>query len=189
MNRLGLALLLLAITAGPAAGQIYHWTDGSVDYYTTHFENIPLNYLESVRVINSTARDPESSPKDSTSPTDARPALVVTSVSGPKTGTRGSPISTSVTIQNTGSATAAGFHFEVYLSRDDAHISGNDPSWFCDIVSLAPTASTFCDGAFNIPSSIQAGTYFVVVRVGDGGVVTESNENDKVGLAGPITVN
>jgi subtilase family serine protease len=181
MNRLGLALLLLAITAGPAAGQIYHWTDGSVDYYTTHFEDIPLNYLESVRVIYSTARDP--------SPTDARPALVVTSVSGPKTGTRGSPISTSVTIQNTGSATAAGFHFEVYLSKDDAHISGNDPSWFCDIVSLAPTASTFCDGAFNIPSSIQAGTYFVVVRVDDGGVVAESNENDKVGLAGPITVN
>jgi hypothetical protein len=118
----------------------------------------------------------------------ARPDLIVTAVTAPSTGTSGASMTSSATIKNVGSATAAAFYFQVYLSRDDATVSPDDtPYWFCDIASLAPDASASCNFTGAIP--VDPGTYYLVVRADDGGVVGESNENNNVGAAGPITIN
>jgi CARDB protein len=69
-------------------------------------------------------------------------------------------------------------------------VSADDtPYWFCDFTTVAAngTGSCFFDGA--IPTSLAPGTYYLVVRVDDGGVVSESNENNNVGFFGPITIN
>ena len=118
----------------------------------------------------------------------ARPDLIVTAVSAPSTGTSGAAMTSSATVKNVGTATATAFYFQVYLSRDDATVSADDaPYWFCDIGSLAPDASAPCDFTGAIP--VDPGTYYLVVRADDGGVVGESNENNNVGSAGPITIN
>ena len=119
----------------------------------------------------------------------ARPDLIVTEVTAPSTGTRGAPLASSATIKNVGTAPAGAFFFQVYLSRDDATVSADDVFyWFCDIGSLAPDETAFCDFAGPVPSSIAAGTYHLVVRVDDGGVIAESNEKNNVNAAGPITI-
>jgi subtilisin family serine protease len=120
----------------------------------------------------------------------ARPDLIVTEVSAPSTGTVGEPISTAATVANVGSATATAFFFQVYLSRGDATVSADDtPFWFCRFASLAPGATGSCNFTFPVPGSIEPGSYHLVVRVDDDGVVSESNENNNVGSAGPIAIN
>lgn len=92
-------------------------------------------------------------------------------------------------VKNVGSATAGKFYVQVYLSRDDATVSADDtPYWFCTTTSLAPGASLSCDFAFDIPSTIEAGTYYLVVRADDGGQVQEISEQNNVQAAGPITI-
>jgi subtilisin family serine protease len=118
----------------------------------------------------------------------ARPDLIVTAVTAPSTGTSGASMTSSATIKNVGSATAAAFYFQVYLSRNDATVSPDDtPYWFCDIASLAPDASASCTFTGVIP--VDPGTYYLVVKADDGGAVGESNEKNNVGAAGPITIN
>ena len=121
----------------------------------------------------------------------ARPDLIVTELElGATTATRGSPLFSSVTIQNVGTATANGFYFQVYLSREDDLLSVADEFWwFCDIDSLAPGDTTFCANSFDIPAGIAAGTYFVLVRVDDGLTVGESDETNNIVSEGPITIN
>jgi hypothetical protein len=121
----------------------------------------------------------------------ARPDLIVTELElGAATATRGSPLFSSVTIQNVGTATATGFYFQVYLSRDDDLLSVDDEFWwFCDIDSLAPGDTTFCANSFDIPAGIATGPYFVLVRVDDGLTVGESDETNNVVSEGPITIN
>lgn len=119
----------------------------------------------------------------------ARPDLIVTSVSAAAEGTRGAAFATSATIKNVGTAAATNFYFQVYLSRDDASLSADDVFyWFCDFGSLGPDVSTFCDATYPIPSSIPAGTYYLIVRVDDGETVAESNDDNNVASAGPITI-
>jgi len=119
----------------------------------------------------------------------ARSDLIVTEVIAPSSGTIGQDLSSEATVKNVGSAAAAAFYFQVYLSRDDAAVSADDTLfWFCDIGSLAPGALATCDFTGPVPS-IAAGTYFLVVRVDDGFAVSESNESNNVGSAGPITIN
>jgi hypothetical protein len=120
----------------------------------------------------------------------ARPDFIVTEVLAPSTGTRGELISTAATVENIGSAApATASYFQVYLSRDNATVSADDtPFWFCNVGLLAPSATASCAFTFAVPSSIPAGTYFLVVRADDGAAVPESNENNNVGSAGPITI-
>jgi subtilisin family serine protease len=119
----------------------------------------------------------------------ARPDLIVTAVSTEPTGTRGEPIATAATVTNAGSAPTTPFYFQVYLSRENATVSADDtPFWFCNSGSLAPGATRSCNFTFPVPSSLAAGTYFLVVKADDGGVVRESDENNNVGSAGPIAI-
>ncbi len=117
----------------------------------------------------------------------------MTAVTGPSTGTRGVGIHTTATIKNQGTATASSFYFQVDLSRNDSTLSLDDTAyWYCSTSvfgSLAAnwTATCYFDGA--IPASIPAGTYYLVVRVDDGQAVSESNENNNIGVFGPITIN
>ena len=118
-----------------------------------------------------------------------RPDLIVTEVLAPSTGTRGELISTAATVQNAGSGTAGAFYFQVYLSPDNGTVSADDtPFWFCNVGPLEPGESGSCAFDFPVPPTIPAGTYFLVVRVDDGGAVQESNENNNVQAAGPITI-
>ncbi len=122
-----------------------------------------------------------------------QPDLIVTAVTAPSTGTRGVGIHTTATIKNQGTATASSFYFQVYLSRNDSTLSLDDTAyWYCSTSvfgALAANWSATCyfDGA--IPASIPAGTYYLVVRVDDGQAVSESNENNNIGVFGPITIN
>jgi uncharacterized membrane protein len=121
----------------------------------------------------------------------ARPDLIVTDLElGDTTATRGEPLFSSITIQNVGTATATGFYFQVYLSRDDDRLSVDDPFWwFCRIDSLAPGVTRTCANSFDIPADIVAGTYFVLVRVDDGLTVAVNDETNNILSEGPIDIN
>jgi hypothetical protein len=90
MKRLGLALLLLGLTTEPAAAQIYHWADpGGVQYYTTDFDRIPVEYRETARIIYSTPRDP--APRLADSASEAQDPAQTGGESGPNVGNGGTP--------------------------------------------------------------------------------------------------
>jgi subtilisin family serine protease len=118
-----------------------------------------------------------------------RPDLVISAVSAPSTGTRGVAMTSAATVQNIGTGAASAFTFQVYLSRNDAVVNAGDtPYWFCRFGSLAPGASSACDFTGEIPSSIEPGTYFLVVRADDADAIAERDETNNVSSAGPITI-
>jgi hypothetical protein len=118
-----------------------------------------------------------------------RPDLVITAVTAPSTGTRGQAMTSTATVKNVGTGAASAFFFQVYLSRDDAVVNAGDtPYWFCNFGSLAAGASGGCHFTGAIPTSLDAGTYFLVVRADDDNSVGERDETNNVNAAGPITI-
>jgi subtilisin family serine protease len=120
----------------------------------------------------------------------ARPDLIVTNVTAPASGTRGSAMSTSFTIKNQGTATASSFYVQVYLSQNDASLGAADVAyWYCRYDELVANASATCSFSGPVPTSILAGTYYLIVNADDGRAVAESDETNNTAASGPITIN
>jgi aspartyl protease/uncharacterized protein DUF4124 len=60
-----LAAGLVGLWSGPAAAQVYHWTDSDgVSYYTTDPTRIPKQYRDNVRLLDSSPREAEATPPE-----------------------------------------------------------------------------------------------------------------------------
>jgi subtilisin family serine protease len=120
----------------------------------------------------------------------ARPDLIVTDVIIQSSGTGGRTIYSTATVRNVGAATAGPFYYQVYLSRNDRTVSADDiPFWFWNVPSMPPGQFDMREFTFTVsPAMVPAGTYYLVVRADDGEQVSESNENNNVESAGPITL-
>ena len=69
------------------------------------------------------------------------------------------------------------------MSADDI------PFWFWTVPSMPPGQSDMREFRFTVSSAqVPVGTYYLVVRADDGDQVSESNENNNVVSAGPITL-
>jgi hypothetical protein len=84
---LAAALSLGAFAAGPAAAQIYQWTDGAgVSHYTTNPDSIPDEFLPDVRIIDASrpaGEAPAPAPAGSTIPlTSGSPIMVTAQLNG-----------------------------------------------------------------------------------------------------------
>jgi CARDB/Subtilase family len=111
-------------------------------------------------------------------------SLGLTEAIAPASGTRGELMSTTATVKNVGQAAATSFYFQVYLSPNNATVSPDDtPYWFWNVPSLAPGAIDNRNLILPIPDGIAPGTYYLVVRVDDGGQVAESDESNNVGAS------
>jgi len=108
------------------------------------------------------------------------PDLVVTSVSNPPaTAGAGGTFSVTATIANQGTATAAASTARFYLSTDqlkdggDALLSGTR-----SVASLTAGQSSSGSTTVTIPSSMAAGTYYLLACADDTLAVSESNEGN-----------
>lgn len=118
-----------------------------------------------------------------------QPDLVVTSLSGPSTGTIGGQITVSVTVANQGSTDAGAFRLGFYFSTDSTITTGHTYSgWYCNFPGLAAGTTDLCSGPIGVPLSLTPGTYYLGAIADDLGQVAESNENNNARVAdtGPI---
>ncbi len=127
----------------------------------------------------------------------ALPNLLVTSVSGPSTGTSGKSISVTVTVKNQGSSTAASSTASVYLSSDNAIVEesvdddGHDDDIFLGdvfISSLSAGQSKTVTTSLTIPSNVNAASYYFGAIADRKSMVTESNESNNALAGNRITV-
>jgi len=132
----------------------------------------------------------------------AAPALTaqldVTSFLAPTSGVIGSAISgVSAVIVNNGTAAAAAFRVEYYLSHKSAvSTSDIDTNWGCDVPGLAVGASFQCGSSIGLPGTLSAGTYYLAAIADSGNVVPQPNraldirnsDNGPITLSAPITV-
>jgi hypothetical protein len=106
MKQLAWALVLVGLTAGPAAAQIFHWADGGgVQYYTTDFDSIPLEYREIARTIYSTPREPGPGVED---PTSALQGPQTANESSPNAGAPETPSASGTTLVSKGGVIMVG---------------------------------------------------------------------------------
>jgi hypothetical protein len=124
----------------------------------------------------------------------SRPDLVVTNLSSASTATRGAAMTFTGTLKNTGTANAGRFDMQFYLSQNDATLGFTDvPFAFCTRNFLNVNETFTCDSALigpvNVPSSIPAGTYYLILRADNSQQLFETSENNNVSSFGPITIN
>lgn len=87
--------------------------------------------------------------------------LVMTSVSGPSTGTRGGSIAVATTAANQGTGSAASFYVGIYLSTDATVTTADRYLGRRSISSLAGGASSTATTNVTIPSTLTPGTYYL----------------------------
>lgn len=105
-----------------------------------------------------------------------RPDLSVSALSAPSTGGAGFPITVSVATKNSGGGSAGASTIGFYLSANSTVGSGDVLLGTRGVPILNPGA-TFADSAtFTIPSDTPPGSYYVIARADDGGIVDETNE-------------
>ena len=115
--------------------------------------------------------------------------LIETAVSSPPaTAVSGGSFSVTDTVKNQGNASATASTTRYYLSTDgkakNQLLTGSRP-----ILSLAAGATNMGATAVTIPSSMTAGTYFLLACADGAGIVAESNEtNNCMASTGTVQV-
>jgi hypothetical protein len=125
----------------------------------------------------------------------SKPDLVVTSVSGPSSGTSGKTISVTITVKNQGGASAASSTASVYLSTYNVISDDDDDDDHGDIFvgdiaisSLSAGQSKTVTSSLTIPSTITAARYYIGAIADRKKVVSESNEENNSKTGNRITV-
>ncbi len=114
--------------------------------------------------------------------------LVMTAVSGPASGTKGTAIGISNTVKNQGTGGVASFAIGLYLSTD-ANITTTDLRIGTrSIGSLAAGASSSATSTVTIPSTIAGGTYYIGAIADYGKTRLESNETNNARAGNTIVV-
>jgi hypothetical protein len=107
-----------------------------------------------------------------------RPDLVVTTVSGPTSGTRGRKVTVTATVKNQGQASAAASILSFYLSTDATITTADTKLSDVSVTSLAANASKALNSYVTLPNSLAAGTYYIGAIADRAAVVTESSETN-----------
>ena len=117
-----------------------------------------------------------------------RPDLVVTTVSGPTSGTRGRKVTVNATAKNQGQASAAASTMSFYLSSDATITTGDRKLSDVSVTSLAVGASKAVSSYVTLPTSLAAGTYYIGAIADRTGVVVESSESNNWKAGNTITL-
>lgn len=117
--------------------------------------------------------------------------LVISSLTGPTAGVVGGQIRLETTIMNIGSGDSGPFWIFFYLSTDSTvDTADTGLALGCSYTQLPSGGTTTCNGDFQIPSSLTAGTYYLGTLVDGRDEVIESNEANNMRRAdtGPIKI-
>lgn len=138
--------------------------------YTWHTDNVPLGTYYIVGAL-----DNEHDYANGTV-TIGRPDLVVTNPSAPSSANPGQTIQVSCIVQNIGTSYAGSSTLGYYLASTPSgtdYSLGNDP-----VSSLDPGASSSESEQVVIPTTISAGSYYLVFKADINNNVNESNEDN-----------
>ncbi len=106
------------------------------------------------------------------------PDLVMTSLSGPTSATKGTAISLANTVKNQGGSDAGNFTIRYYLSSDTTITTSDTLLGSRTVSSLAAGAVNTATTTVTIPSTLSAGTYYLGAIADYNNALTESNENN-----------
>ncbi len=124
---------------------------------------------------------------------DVNLQVAANSVTAPSSGNRGSNVSVNWTVQNAGADNAVGpWQDYVYLSTSStfdsgATLIGQVPAPNSDL-PLAGGSSYDQSASINLPYYFSPGNYFLYVQTDGDGAQSETNTNDDVSAAVPLTV-
>ncbi|QIX61065.1 T9SS type A sorting domain-containing protein [Hymenobacter sp. BT18] len=102
-------------------------------------------------------------------------------------GLPGAALTSSVTIKNTGTASATASTVGYYLSKDAVYDAADVSMGQTTGGTLAASGSATRTGSFSIPAATTAGSYYVLFVADAQGTIMESNETDNV-LSVALTV-
>ena len=118
----------------------------------------------------------------------ARPDLVVTALSGPTSGTKGTKITITATVRNQGQASATSSTLSFYLSVDGTITTSDIKLGDKGINSLSAGSSQNVNVSYTIPSTTATGTYFIGAIADRASVVAETNEGNNARTGNGISV-
>lgn len=181
----------LVAACSPAATS-YTWTNTGFGSTTSAGVVSPsLTTTYSVTGRNATGAGNTASATVSVNSVAVLPDVVVTSLSGPGSGTAGGQINVTASAANNGAGATSSFRMGFYLSGD-AVITANDVLiGTCNFPGGLPAGqSSTCAGLVSIPAGIAAGAYNLGAIVDDTSVISESNEsnNSRLAASGSIFV-
>ncbi|MBK8640085.1 MAG: protease inhibitor I42 family protein [Chromatiaceae bacterium] len=114
----------------------------------------------------------------------ARPDLIVTTVTGPTTGTRGKTITVKWQVKNQGTAKAGAHYSRLYFSTDTAISTTDIASATCYHSAGIPVGTTqTCSVSVTIPTSLTPRAYYLGVIADYTGLITEANETNNARAA------
>lgn len=125
-------------------------------------------------------------------PPPSKPDLVVTALTASNAGTLGGTLSgVSSTVKNQGAAAAGAFRIGFYFSPI-AGMSGSSvySGSSCTVSSLAVSSTYSCSASVPVPSSLSAGSWYLLTVADDQGQVDESDEtnNSRASDSGVLTI-
>lgn len=118
----------------------------------------------------------------------ARPDLVVISVSGPTSGTRGKKVVLTATVKNQGQAPAAASTLSFYFSTDGTINVTDTKVADVSVGSLAAGGSQTVSFSATIPGTLPVGSYTLGAIADRGGVVAEIDENNNTRVGNSIDI-
>lgn len=108
---------------------------------------------------------------------------MITAVSGPSSGQRGTNIIITNTAKNQGTGQAGLFEVRLFLSTDQTITASDTVLGFRNLSSLAAGASNSANTTVTIPSGLTPGTYYIGAIADTANVLPEDNETNN-SLAG-----
>lgn len=117
------------------------------------------------------------------------PDLVVSSVSGPATGTRGSSIAINDSVRNQGSGNCSSFYVAYYLSTDVVINTSDRYLGRRSVSSLNVGQTSSATTSVTLSTSIPVGTYYIGAIVDYLNSRPEQNETNNSLAGNPITIN
>lgn len=109
--------------------------------------------------------------------------LVITAVSGPSSGQRGTNIIITNTAKNQGTGQAGFFEVRLFLSPDQTITASDTVLGYRNVSSLAAGVSNSANTTVTIPSGLTPGTYYIGAIADTANVLPEDNETNN-SLAG-----
>jgi predicted secreted protein len=114
----------------------------------------------------------------------ARPDLIVTTVTGPTTGTRGNKITVKWQVRNQGTAKAGAQYSRLYFSTDTTISTADSAAATCyHSAGIAVGTTQTCSASVTIPTSLAPGAYYLGAIADYTGLITEANETNNAKAA------
>ena len=113
------------------------------------------------------------------------PDLTITALTGPATAAAGGTIVINDTTSDQGGGAAGASVTRFYLSTQPYMLPSSVALGSRSVASLGPQTASSASTTVTIPSTVAAGTYFVLASADADGVVPETNENNNT-KSGPI---